>query len=56
MCNLMRSDGQGDDELNLKEGEKLKVIGKSPDEGWVMAENASGSKGFIPETHIKYAA
>ena len=52
---LMLWHEQSVDELALKEGDELKVIGKSPDEGWVVAENAAGGRGVVPETHIKYA-
>mmetsp|Transcript_8537 Transcript_8537/g.20999 ORF Transcript_8537/g.20999 Transcript_8537/m.20999 type:complete len:196 (+) Transcript_8537:3172-3759(+) len=46
-------EAQGDDELTLKEGERITILGQSEDEGWLNAHNAAGKRGLVPNTHIK---
>lgn len=46
---------QGEDELDMVQGQVIKVTAKGQDEGWVVAENRAGRSGLVPETHIRYS-
>jgi hypothetical protein len=39
-------------ELSFKDGESLTVLDVSAPEGWLMARNAAGSEGLVPESYL----
>ena len=41
-----------DVELSFKEGEALTVLDVQAPEGWLMARNASGAEGLVPESYL----
>ena len=41
-----------DVELSFKEGEALTVLAVEAPEGWLMARNASGKEGLVPESYM----
>ena len=41
-----------DVELSFKEGEALTVLNVPAPEGWLMARNASGKEGLVPESYL----
>ncbi|XP_029450190.1 nephrocystin-1 isoform X2 [Rhinatrema bivittatum] len=45
-----RSQQEGD--LTFKKGEILQILDKKPD-GWWVAENSKGNKGFVPKTYLQ---
>ena len=49
--------GQNEDELTVEENEEIEILVRECDEeGWVMARNASGTKGYVPQNYIEIYA
>ena len=48
---------QNDDELTVTENEDVEILVRECDEeGWVMARNVSGQKGYVPSNYIEVYA
>lgn len=46
-------DADGEDELTVKENDKLVVVEKGPDEGWWKCRNARGQVGVVPSAYLQ---
>lgn len=46
-------DADGEDELSVKEGEKLTVIDKEGSDEWWKCRNASGHEGVVPASYLE---
>ena len=51
---LFNFTSQNPDELPISENEELTIImGQCDEEGWLMAVNARGDRGYVPENYIE---
>ncbi|KAL7414783.1 hypothetical protein BDY24DRAFT_384558 [Mrakia frigida] len=47
------ADPNGDDELSVREGERLTVLDKTADEDWWRVRNAAGKEGVVPAQYVE---
>ncbi len=51
---LFNFSSQNPDELAISENEELTILlGQCDEEGWLMAMNSRGEKGYIPENYLE---
>jgi hypothetical protein len=51
---LFTFNSQNPDELAITENEELTILlGQCDEEGWLMAINSKGEKGYIPENYLE---
>ena len=47
------ADPKGEDELSVREGERLVVLDKNADEDWWRVRNSSGREGVVPAQYVE---
>lgn len=52
---LFNFSSQNPDELPISENEELSILlGQCDEEGWLMAINSKGERGYVPENYIEF--
>ena len=52
---LFNFSSQNPDELPISENEELSIqLGQCDKEGWLMAVNSKGARGYVPENYIEF--